>query len=343
MADAILSALQMTQRAAAALAVLFALCQGARADLQLCNRMSYVAEAAVGLENKGTTETRGWFRVDPGQCRNVLQGEIKIDGLFLFARALSVYGASPLPQTGHADLCIVQDSKDNFVIPSARICARTGQRLVRFTAVNPTVNEQMLTANLAEEAEYTNEQARDAGIQRLLVMAGYDANPIDGIRGAKTDAALLQFLQDNKLGTTAAGRSDFFDMLIAAAQKPDGAGFAWCNETSHTVMAAVGVEDKGSVTTRGWYRVAPGACVRPEVNGQARKLYSFAEAVDANNQALKPPQRPQSWGGDTVLCTRAVKFELFDQKDCTLKGLSSAGFATIELAPGRSGTTVRFK
>jgi uncharacterized membrane protein len=343
MAVAIHQLAQGMYRTAAALGLLFALCANAHADLQLCNRMSYVVEAAVGLEIKGTTETRGWFRVDPGQCRSVLQGEIKIDGLFLYARALAVYGASPLPQTGHADLCVVQDGKEDFVIPSARICARAGQRLVRFTAVNPTVNEQMFTANFAEEAEYSNEQARDAGIQRLLVMAGYDANPIDGIRGAKTDSALIQFLQDNKLGATAAGRSDFFDVLIAAAQRPDGAGLAWCNETPYTVMAAIGTEDKGTVTTRGWYRVAPGACVRPDISGQARKLYSFAEAVDANGQSLKPPQRALSWGGDTVLCTRLSKFELFDQKDCALKGLSSAGFATIELAAGRGGTTVRFK
>ena len=43
-----------------------------------------------------------------------------------------------------------------------------------------------------------------------------------------------------------------------------------------------------------------------------------------------------------VLCTRSSKFELYDQKDCSSKGLSSAGFALIELA-GRTGTTVRFK
>ena len=90
-------------------------------------------------------------------------------------------------------------------------------------------------------------------------------------------------------------------------------------------------------------RVASGACVRPELGSQARKLYSFAEAVDTNNQALKPPLRPLSWGGETMLCTRAGKFELLDQKDCTLKGLNAAGFALIDLSAGRSGTTVRFK
>jgi uncharacterized membrane protein len=206
-------------RTAAVLGMLFALCQAARADLQLCNRMSYVVEAAIGLENKGTTETRGWFRIDPGQCRNVLQGEIKIDGLFLYARALAVYGASPLPQTGHAELCVVQDTKDSFVIPSARLCARTGQRLVRFTAVNPTVNEQMLTANFAEEAEYTNEQARDAGIQRLLVMDGYDANPIDGIRGAKPTRRRYNFSAE----TGAPSPEAIFRCADCGRAKPDGA------------------------------------------------------------------------------------------------------------------------
>jgi uncharacterized membrane protein len=311
----------------------------ARADLQLCNRMSYVVETAIGIEDKGSSTTRGWFRIDPGQCRNVLQGESQAEGYYLHARTPAVYGASPLPQAGHADLCIAQD---NFVITSAQLCTRPGQRLIRFTAVRPSATEQGLTANLAEEAEYTAEQARDAGIQRLLVIAGYDAAPIDGVRGAKTDAALVRFLQDNKLPATAAGRSDIFDVLIAAAQKPDGAGFAWCNETSYAVMAALGIEDKGTVTTRGWYRVAPGTCLRPEVTGQPRRLYSFAEAVDASGQALKSAERKLAWGGDTVLCTHSIKFELFDQKDCAAKGLSAAGFALIDLA-GSGGTTVRFK
>ncbi len=131
-------------------------------------------------------------------------------------------------------------------------------------------------------------------------------------------------------------------MLIAAAQKPDGNGFAWCNDTTYAVMAALGIEDKGVVTTRGWYRVEPGKCLRPEVRGPQRRLYSFAEAVGADGQAVKRADRPLSWGGETVLCTRNVKFELTEHKDCAGKGLTSAGFATVEL-PTRSGTTVRFK
>ncbi len=323
-----------------AAAALWAAIAPAHADLQLCNRMSYVIETAVGIEDKGAAATRGWFRIDPGQCRAVIQGEVQAESLFVHARTLPVYGASPLPQGGHADLCV---QNDNFILASARSCtARTGQKMARFTQVKPSETEKGLTAYLAEEAEYSDDQARDAAIQRLLVIAGYDATPIDGIRGAKTDAALLQFIADNKLTATAAGRSDFFDVLIAAAQKPDGIGFAWCNETAHVVMAALGVEENGAVVTRGWYRVEPGKCLRPEVRGQLRRLYSFGEAIGANGQVIHRSERPMAWGGATILCTRNVKFELMEHKDCASQGLTSAGFATVELA-ARGGTKLRFK
>ena len=143
------------------------------------------------------------------------------------------------------------------------------------------------------------------------MIAGYDANPIDGIRGAKTDAALAQFIADNKLENTAAGRADFFDLLMAAAQKPNGAGFAWCNETRNVVMAALGVEDQGTVVTRGWYRVAPGKCLRPDLTGKPRGSTASARR-SAPTACRSRPATPRrvAWGGSTILCTRNVKFEL---------------------------------
>jgi uncharacterized membrane protein len=327
------------KRAAAVAAALSGLSAPAQADLQICSRMSYVVEAALGIEEKGAVATRGWFRIDPGQCRTVLNGKLEAETLYLHARAVAVYGASPVPQGGHADLCV---ANADFVLAGARTCSRAGQSLARFTAVRPAVTEQGLTAYLAEDAEYTDEQARDAGIQRLLVIAGYDAGPIDGVRGGKTDAALTQFFQDSRLGNPVAGRSDFFDLLVAAAQGPDGAGFAWCNETAHVVMAALGVEDKGAVTTRGWYRIEPGKCLRPDLHGQARRVFSFAEAIGGDGQPLKSAERPVVWGGETILCTRNAMFELSDHKDCTGKGLTASGFASIELG-GRGGTTVRLR
>ena len=136
----------------------------------------------------------------------------------LHARALPVYGGSPLPQAGHADFCV---GHDNFTLPATQSCHRGGQKIARFTAVKPTETEKGLVAYLAEEAEYNDEQARDAGIQRLLTIAGYDAGPIDGVRGEKTDAALAQFIADNKLENTAAGRADFFDAADGRCAKAE--------------------------------------------------------------------------------------------------------------------------
>ena len=312
----------------------------ARADLQFCNKTSYVLDLALGLEEKDAAATRGWFRVDPGQCRTVLQGALQAEKAYVHTRAPPAYGASPLPQVGHADLCVAEG---NFVIAAAKAChARSGQRLVRFSAIKPSETEQGLTAYLGEEADYAPDQARLAGVQRLLVIAGYDANPIDGLEGKKTSAALDQFLKDRRLPADAADGANFFQVLLDAVKAADGLGFSWCNETPHAVMAALGFEEKGAVTTRGWYRVDPGKCVKPELPAKPARLFSFAEAVDKDGNAVRRGDKPLAWGGNTQLCTREVRFEIGEQGNCVAQGLASTGFAAIDLA-GKQGATVRFR
>src|SRR5262245_8598992 len=311
----------------------------ARADLLLCNRTSYVVEAAIGIEDRGSAATRGWTRVDPGQCRAVLQGKVEAERVYVHARGVAVYGASPMARAGHVDLCIAEGT---FLVAGAHRCTRPGQRLARFTEVRPVETEQGLVASLTEEADYAPEQARLAGIQRLLVIGGYDASPIDGIEGKKTETALAQFLKERGLSSEAADAPAFFDTLINALQQAEGIGFAWCNETPHTVMAAFGVEERGAVVTRGWYRIESGKCLRPDLSGKPRRLYSFAEAVDPNGQVVKRAEKSLSWGGGVLLCTRNVKFELNDQKDCARRGLNATGFAIVDLT-GRAGATVRFR
>lgn len=308
----------------------------ARADLKLCNTMSYVVEVALAAENGVNATSRGWYRLDPGQCRNALQGKLPAGDLYMHARVPSLYGASPLPRQGDTEFCV---GAGEFSISGARNC-RGGQRPALFTAVKPSETEQDHRIMLAEEAGYSEDQARDAGIQRLLAVAGYDPGPIDGVRGEKTDNAIRQFAQDTKLPVTAAARADFFSVLMDAAQKP-GTGFTWCNDTSHAVMAAIGVEDGNAITTRGWYRVEPGRCLRPETGAQAKRIFSFGEAVDANGQTLMSGGKPLAWGGTMTLCTRGAKFEYYDHVDCASRGLSQTGFAPVEI--GQGPTTLRFR
>jgi len=307
------------------------------ADLKLCNRMSYVVEAAIGIDDKAATATRGWFRIDPATCRVVVQGTLHADRILLDARALPVYGASPIPQNGSDTLCV---APGNFVIAAARQC-RSGQSPAQFTQITPTqTDDGNVVAYLAEDSEYDDEQARLAGIQRLLVIAGYDAAPIDGVDGPKTQAALAAFLKSRGLASDMLQSPNFFTTMIDAVQSPSATGLTWCNDTPHKIMAAIGTDDGKSVISRGWYRIEPGKCLHPDVTGTPKQVFSFAEAVDAENRTVKIKDKPLNWGGATPLCTRENKFETSEQGDCQSRGFAATGFAAVDLSSG--GKTLRF-
>jgi uncharacterized membrane protein len=310
----------------------------ARADLKICNRMSYVVEAAIGIDDKAATATRGWFRIDPAACRFVVQGALTADRILLTARALGVYGSSPIPQSGGDALCV---APGNFVIAAARQC-RSGQSSAPFTQISPTLAEDgNLVAYLAEDSEYDDEQARLAGIQRLLVIAGHDAAPIDGVDGPKTQAALAAFLKSRGMTPDIVQAPNFFATMIEAVQSPASSmGLTWCNDTPHKIMAAVGTDDGKTVISRGWYRIDPGKCLHPDVIGQPKQIFSFAEAVDGENRAVKLRDRPLNWGGTKELCTRESKFEINDQGDCGTRGLTATGFSAVDMSSG--GKTLRF-
>ena len=217
----------------AAIVSFFALSMPAHADLKICNRMSYVVDAAVGIDEKGVIATRGWFRIDPAMCRVVLPGPLTADRLLLNARALGVYGASPIPQNGSDRLCV---APDDFVIADAHQC-RDGQTSVPFTPINPSQAEDgNVAAYLAEDSEYDDDQAKLAAIQRLLVIAGYDAAPIDGVDGPKTQAALAAFLKNRGLSADIVQAPNLFDTAIRMVPRARACRFS--SVTSREVPAS---------------------------------------------------------------------------------------------------------
>ena len=85
----------------------------AQAELTLCNRTSYRVEAAIGLEKRANVATRGWFRIDPGECKQVLDGALDADMVYVHARTPPLYGSAPLPQSGQAELCVRDGNFDD--------------------------------------------------------------------------------------------------------------------------------------------------------------------------------------------------------------------------------------
>jgi uncharacterized membrane protein len=327
-------------RSALAAVFLLAATNAACADLEICNRTSFVIEAAIGVETKGAAATRGWFRVDPGMCRSVLRGDVAADHLYLHARALPLYGVLRPLSASHVNLCT---GSGDFLIAGAKKCSKAEERLLPFAEVRPSRSGNSASVFVAESAGYEAEQARIAAIQRLLTLAGYDAEPIDGTLGAKSETALAAFLKSRSLTTEAVLRPDFIDVLIAAARDGTAPGLLWCNDTKHIVMAALAIEDGATITTRGWWRIDAGACLRPEMPRRiSGRLFSFAEAVDSAGTTVERKGRPLVWSGSNKFCVKNVRFEIRDHKNCETLGLDVKSFTQVDLSAA-SGATIRFR
>ena len=190
------------------------------------------------------------------------------------------------------------------------------------------------------EADYDDAQARRAGIQRLLVIAGYA--PIQSTGSGRSQAAIAtipngpQACRRHRIG------ADVFRQVDRGRAKPGRRRLLLVHQDEIRVMASIGVVEMGAVVTRGWYRIEAGQCVRPDLRGDPRRLYSYAEAVDSNGRTVKRGDAPLAWGGTVALCTRDGRFEVSDHKDCATRGLNSAGFAVIDLG-AQPSMTVRFK
>ena len=105
-------------------------------------------------------------------------------------------------------------------------------------------------------------------------------------------------------------------------------------KTARRDTALLATDDGKAVTSRGWYRIDPGKCLHPDVTGQPKQVFSFAEAVDADNRAIKLKDKPLNWGGPKELCTRESKFEISEQGDCGTRGLAPIGFAPVDMSSG---------
>jgi len=100
---------------AASIAVLAA--TSARAELTLCNRTSFRMEAAIGLEKRANVTTRGWFRVDPGQCRQVMDGPL--DGVRVIDSTSARAGPTCARQLADLGADVIQVTKGAGNLPGS--------------------------------------------------------------------------------------------------------------------------------------------------------------------------------------------------------------------------------
>lgn len=307
------------------LAIILALMpRPAHAAYTFCNRTSYVLASAIATEAGAQTESRGWFVLQPGQCQAVLKEALRNRVYYTFAFTLPVHSGGVKNFSGNRLLCS-GPGLARFAIVGQEDCERRGFVARKFATMR-IGNTTDWTTSFTEPTEYTLEEARVAGVQRLLRDIGLDAGDIDGYLGAKTRRALVNFKEEHGIAPDLTLPNALYDALVNAAQQThEDVGYSFCNDTGNAVWAAIGYKSDGEVVATGWFRVNSRRCAKV-IKGRLTEntYFTFAETEQGVGRHFV-------WGGDRLLCTMENRFTIREHMDCEKRGYVPIGFARIEV------------
>jgi uncharacterized membrane protein len=284
----------------------------------LCNRTSYIIEAATGRPEDDGITVSGWVKLQPGACKTAVAGPLQPKYHFLYARTSSAHRGGQREWGGKTPLCV--DSIVSFEIESPPDCSEMGLETRAFKAVAITKADGWMTP-LTEVENFDAATARSAGIQRLLEEAGVVSGVIDGNLGNKTRAAIAQFLKVNGLPATTSD-ADLIDFLEQVAKdRGRTVGFTLCNRTENKVWSAIARRGIEGWESRGWWLLEAGGCARViDKPLRTNDLYVYAEMEDAGQL------RTLTRAGD-AFCVSRTRFAIIGREDCETSAYRTALFA----------------
>ncbi|HEY2069273.1 MAG TPA: DUF1036 domain-containing protein [Rhizomicrobium sp.] len=289
----------------------------ASAAVTLCNQTTYILYTAVGYQSGSQAITQGWTRIPPGDCATP---KLQPVGQFFFLSAKSSRAHSgPSHVWGGALRYCVKDTDFNLKTAlGAQSCGSDDAFLTPFSPVN-TGGAASWTTTLTESSRIASlDVARAIGIARLLNDIGYKIVPDKGPANKSFDDALKKFKAKMRMPTTASN-DELFDALETEALKATApAGYSVCNDSDGDIWAAIGLKQGNDWLSRGWWKVAPGACARTIATPLANdKIWLLVQG----------PTRHTLVGGPDRFCITDLEFETHARDKCQTHGLSEEGFA----------------
>lgn len=231
----------------------------AESGWQLCNRTSYIIEAAVGHAEGTGIQVEGWTKLAPGTCQVALPGPLVPGTHYLYGRGSDAHQGGGREWGGRYELCV--DPTGGFALESPPDCASMGLEAQGFRPVKIDRADSW-TNNFTEIENWSLDNARNAGLQRLLDEAGIVSGTIDGHIGSRTRAAINDFLKLKGLPADTSD-ADLIDYLEQAADERSRAvGFTLCNRTKQRVWSAIARRSTDGWESRGWWRIEAGGCAR---------------------------------------------------------------------------------
>lgn len=316
------------QIAAATLTAWLMLTVAAHADYRFCNKTSYVLDGAIAFAADGKMQAQGWVRVLPGECATALEGEIGDRDYFVFARSIDAHSGRVKYFSGNTQFCTLEG---DFRIEGSEQCALRGYDSADFLRVKTKPGKDWSTT-FAEASEYSDDQARIAVVQRLLIDSGFALNRIDGIAARNTLRAVEAFQRSANVPATGRIDDELLKQLVdRAVREQASAGLDLCNKTDTLVWAAIGYKNGEDEMSSGWVRIEPDNC-RKAIKGKLDQAayYVYAEGVDDAGSIAHGAEGAMIWSGNHSYCIKTTRFEIRGRERCAARGFDERGFMKIE-------------
>ena len=305
-------------------------------DYEFCNRTSYVLQVAVGLQSGPMVVTRGWWPLNAGDCKVFIKGPLTSSIYFSHART-SFMHLGPIRAWAGKDRLCAGKGMFQATTPVDQPCG-PGHSHLGFSRVDTGGKPGWRTTLTESDQIKTLEQARTAGLQRLLSDVGLFEGAIDGVAGPKFNEALTR--ARSALGVAAADNASLQTRLVAEATRiQQASGLTLCNRSDEVLFTAFGRELRGKKESSGWYVLLPGECEKVVKDSLDEPyVYGFA-TVD------KPqPDAPigANWRGAHLFCTKDGEFDCEDSANRESNGFALTGFSQ-EATEGRPGHVISFQ
>ncbi len=321
------------------LAAALGLIGGAEAKYSLCNKTSYVVSAAIAYVDGDRLATRGWWRLNPGQCKVVLTEPTNPGRYFVYGEAIPGHLGPLRSWSGDTALCVEPDGY--FNLRNQDVCKGDPSRRRDFFTVDVTDEAKgSWRTDFVEAKNYSVFSAEVAGIQRLLSDVGAADMRIDGSLGRNTQRALANYRKEKGLGDGPVIDDATISSLVDEANaRETKLGFHLCNKADAPVWSAFAEPEGDTYRSRGWWLIEAGDCLKVLKGALKSDHYYVYGLIDDNDEEAAERRLA---GGDRPFCVNAVKFNVLNDASCADQELDSAQFRRVDIGDARS-TTFEFR
>jgi uncharacterized membrane protein len=289
----------------------------------ICNETSYVLRFASAFIRSDRMQSEGWSIVQPGACEPVVTP--KDSPRFLYAESLPFHRGGVREWKGVVELCAAEES---FSSDATDDCRLKNLETRDYFAVDPAESR---TAFI-EPGDF-GVNAETAGLQRLLRDAGYKITRIDGLSGRRTLRTIAEAKSNLNLEKAATSQRLISALIPVAKTARKSVGVDICNDSPSKIFSAIATQTDGNWTSRGWWAVESGQCVKPYDNsliGSQAHIFALQEAFDETGEPLPDRRLRSDVATPAPFCIAESRFSALGRENCLEQGYAAVDFRPVQ-------------